>query len=106
MTDLGISIQIEGDGYTPANGQEGLLTTARSFNVLPQATQNETDNGKTLITLSDQGLPPPPLVYYKMRGYYSISSNHETWISVGIADTNPPSGNPLSNIIVVQSWIA
>jgi len=43
--------------------------------------------------------------YFKMQGYNSSTQKHEVWFSTGKPLLTPPSGNTLSNIEVVLTWI-
>lgn len=45
-------------------------------------------------------------LYYQMRGWYAAGSTYESWVAVGAPNTSNPSGNPLTNIVVVAVWSA
>ena len=44
--------------------------------------------------------------YFKMRGYSSSLNAYETWTSDNFANLNPPSGNALTDIVIVAVWFA
>lgn len=44
--------------------------------------------------------------YYKMRGFFPGTSSYETWTSANLPNLNPPSGNTLTDIVIVAVWIA
>lgn len=43
-------------------------------------------------------------IYYKLRGYYTVSEGYETYV---VTDLNapPPSGHSLINISIIDTWI-
>lgn len=43
--------------------------------------------------------------YYKMQGFNSSTGKYEVWFSTNKPLLIPPSGNTLSNIEIVLSWI-
>jgi len=44
--------------------------------------------------------------YFKMRGFYTTDSSYETWTSANLPNLNPPSGNALTDIVIVAVWFA
>jgi hypothetical protein len=43
--------------------------------------------------------------YFKMQGFNNAAQKYEVWFSTGTPLLIPPSGNKLSNIEVVLTWI-
>lgn len=43
--------------------------------------------------------------YFKMQGYNLNTKKYEVWYSNGAAQLTPPSGNALTNIQIVLTWI-
>lgn len=43
--------------------------------------------------------------YFKMQGFNGLTQKYEVWFSTGAPSLTPPSGNALSNIQVVLTWI-
>lgn len=43
--------------------------------------------------------------YFKMQGFNTATGKYEVWFSTGQPLLLPPSGNPLSNIEIILTWI-
>ena len=44
--------------------------------------------------------------YFKLRGYHLESNSYETWTTANLPNFNPPSGNVLTDIVIVSVWFA
>lgn len=54
---------------------------------------------------STYGLTPTYNHYYKMRGFNTSTHLYETWVSTGIPNLTPESGNSLIDIILICDWM-
>lgn len=44
--------------------------------------------------------------YFKLRGFNAGTNEYETWTSANLPNLNPPSGNSLTDIVIVEFWFA
>ena len=101
VTILNVSSNIGFGGYTGQNaGSAGLNDYSSTI------TSNLTTS---FIGLGEINSTVPVTTgfntYYKMQGFNTSTQQYEVWHSMGTPLYDPPSGNALSNISVVSSWI-
>lgn len=66
--------------------------------VYNSSTQVEGLNSTALVTTGFN-------TYYKLQGYNTTTGQYEVWYSTNSVNLIPPSGNLLSNIEVVLTWV-
>ena len=70
------------------------------------STNIEVDKGTFVITFNNNVDVYNYTQYFKMRGFNTISEQYEIWTSANFSNLNPPSGNPLTDIVIVSVWFA
>lgn len=51
------------------------------------------------------GVPTPVLKkFYFHRAWNTVELNYETWVSQGIPQPNPPSGDPITGLTTAAFW--
>jgi hypothetical protein len=79
--------------YSGSFGNQELLANTITTNVKFTALDSNANLKTTFNT------------YYKMEGFNPITSQYENWHSQNTPLMVPPSGNALTNVSVVSSWI-
>jgi len=110
MSDLGQTINYDNrESYGFAEGNYGIpdgysdLYTFTGFTVSGYI---ETEKGDTapINPNTSSFLVEGSVRYYNLRGYYTVGTVFESWVSQDPAST-PPSGHSLTNITIVSSWV-
>lgn len=101
ITEIDIFSFVQFGGYTAqTSGTIGIedfsniITPDPTFSIIKVGKLNTTSN-----------VTPGFNVYYKIQGYNSTTQKYEVWHSMGAPLMNPPSGNALTNVAVVATWI-
>lgn len=86
------------------SGSWGSQDFASSF-ATPESTYVPTIVPLPFNTRTEPRLTHGFNTYFKMQGYNSSSSQYEVWFSRSTPLLIPPSGNALSNIEIILTWI-